>query len=158
MQSSGKCAWKSERNSKHIASNTKSRATSQNNSKADQALAHHALTSSLQKPRQNDLNVLRACLQDPALPDYLLGQDSGVWDNEETRYDLVALNPVVDIDHVSLWLIKMLLGLFHRFFGRMYKKSSDSIFVYEDKHLRIPVSVLSTVLASLLPIASIVVL
>jgi hypothetical protein len=58
---------------------------------------------------------------------------------------------------MSLWLIKLLLPLFHRFIGRQ-RKGDGPVHHYEDAHLERPASVISTVLASLLPVAAIVVL
>jgi hypothetical protein len=126
---------------------------------ADEALAHQVFLSRLPEPRPHHLDILRSSLEDPKLPDYLLGRDSTVWADPDIVPDLISVHPVHDFDHVSLWLIKTFLGLFHRFIGRYYKGKSDGgIYHYHDKHLQMPASVISTVLASLLPVVSIVVL
>ncbi|KAI9794135.1 MAG: hypothetical protein M1833_000447 [Piccolia ochrophora] len=68
----------------------------------NEALAQQALISKLQAPRRHDLDTLCSCLDDPALPDYLLGKDSSVWKTANPRTELVSLHPVYEFDHVSL--------------------------------------------------------
>jgi hypothetical protein len=69
-----------------------------------------------------------------------------------------------DFDHLTLWLIKAFLGFFHDLVGRWYKSPSGTegsdppIVHYDDAHLQLPASLLSTFLASLLPVLSIVAL
>lgn len=117
------------------------------------------IRSSCQNFPNHGLIILRSLLEDPTLPDYLLDRDSTVWADPGIVPDLISVYPVHDFDHVSLWLIGTFLGLFHRFIGRWYKGKSDGgIFHYHDKHLQIPAAIISTVLASLLPVVSIVVL
>ena len=107
---------------------------------------------------------MNSCLESHQTTDYLLGADSSVWKDPLTREDLIALNPVYDFDHLTLWLIKAFLGFFHDTVGRWYKSPSGTegtdppIVHYEDAHLQLPASLLSTFLASLLPVLSIVAL
>jgi hypothetical protein len=71
------------------------------------------------------------------------------------------LDPGYQFDHFTLWLIKSFLGLFHKLIGHRYKSSAGrnpDVVTYSDEHLRLPTTILSTILASILPIASIAVL
>lgn len=125
----------------------------------DEALAQEAFLSKLGPPRPHHVKLLRECLEDPRLSDYLLGKDSNIWSDESTLHDLVSAHPVRDFDRLSLWLIKLFLPIFHRFVGQHYKDNADgSVYHYDDEHLEFPASVISTVLASMLPVVSIVVL
>lgn len=127
-------------------------------------LAHQALISQLKKPSSNSIKALKACLENYQTTDFLLGADSSVWTDPSTRGDLIALNPVYDFDHLTLWLIKAFLGLFHDLVGRWYKSppgtegADRTVVHYDDARLQTPAVVLSTFLASLLPVLSIVVL
>lgn len=52
----------------------------------ENALLRHArLSTMLPKPRKRELDILIANLDDPRLPDYLLGLDSHVWKDESSR-------------------------------------------------------------------------
>lgn len=103
--------------------------------------------------------MLRECLDDPKLSDYILGKDSSVWSDEKTVADLISAHPVHDFDRLTLWLIKLFLPIFHKIVGQRYKDdTSGSVYHYQDRHLEYPASVISTVLASMLPVISIVVL
>lgn len=98
-------------------------------------------------------------LDDAKLQDYLLGRDSSVW--KDSKDDLVSLNPVYDFDHVTEWFIRYGLTWYHRFIGHRLKNTANAdanLYHYNDAHLELPVHILSTTLASLLPILAIVIL
>jgi hypothetical protein len=126
---------------------------------SDEALAHHAFLSGLSKPQQRHREILGSCLQDEKLLDHLLGRDKNTWTDASTIPDLVSLHQEHDFDMLSRWLIKLFLGLFHRLIGPWYKGEADGrVYHYDDYHLQIPASIVSTVLACLMPVGSIVVL
>ena len=124
-------------------------------------LRHIKLSSTCEKPRKQALDILTSNLDNPALPDYLLGLDHSVWTDERSKQDLVAVNANPDFDLLTTWLIKVCLGPYHRFIGRRRKKTLNQdadLFHYDDNHLKIPAHIVSTLFASLLPSLSIVVL
>jgi hypothetical protein len=61
----------------------------------------------------------------------------------------------------TLWFVKTFLGVFHKLVGNRYRasQSTDLYAVhYREEHVMMSMSILSTVLSSLLPIVSIIVL
>jgi hypothetical protein len=127
----------------------------------DEALAQQAAISQMHKPTSNGLSILCDNLSDPKLQDYIVGTDKDTWSDANNQDDFIALVPPPEFDYLTQWMIKAFLGIFHRFFGRYLKASPNSdpaVPNYSDDRLRLPASIMSTVLSSLLPLASIVVL
>jgi len=115
----------------------------------------------LHPPKERDLNILVGILDNPRLPDYLLGLDNTAWTNSQSAGDLVSVNVVPEFDVVTKWLIKLCLGAYHRFIGRRMKQNVNAdadLTHYDDEHLQIPAHIIGTLFASLLPTLSIVVL
>lgn len=75
--------------------------------------------------------------------------------------DLISINEVPEFDLITNWLIKFCLRPYHRLLGdRREKRHNEDVklFHYDNGHLQLPTHVASTVLASTLPVLSIVVL
>jgi hypothetical protein len=105
---------------------------------------------------------MQSNLKDSTMEDFLLGVDKTVWEDPELQHDLVCVNDVHQPDLLTSWGTKVFLGTFHRWVGRRYKSAIGSegsrLFNYDEKHLEVPAEILSTALASLLPVAAIIVL
>lgn len=124
-------------------------------------LRYSKLSSMLHMPQKRDLNILVSNLNNPRLPDYLLGLDHTTWTDERSARDLVSVNGVPEFDIVTTWLIKLCLSPYHRLIGSRTKQSVNGdadLTHYDDDHLQIPAHIISTLFASLLPTLSIVVL
>jgi hypothetical protein len=124
-------------------------------------LRHSQLSNILHKPRKHDLDILAGNLDNPRLPDYLLGLDSNVWKDQSFREDLLSINKVHEFDTVSKWLIHLFLEPYHRFFGHRKQQALNAdanLFHYDNSHLEAPANIISIVLSSVLPVLSIVVL
>ncbi len=128
-------------------------------------LRYHQLSTSFRQPQRRDVEILAGNLDDPKLPDYLLGRDSSIWKDESLRYDLISIHTSHDFDIITKWLIEILLRSYHQLIGRRKKirkcsnpNADADLFHYDDDRLEVPATVISTVLASLLPTLSIVVL
>ncbi|KAK5046660.1 hypothetical protein LTR84_007421 [Exophiala bonariae] len=124
-------------------------------------LRHRQLSNIFQKPQKRDLDIIVGNLDNPQLPDYLLGLDSNVWKDENFRGDLISVNGVHDFDTASKWLIRLFLEPYHRFFGHRRKEANNAdaeLYHYDNAHLEIPANIISIVLSSVLPVLSIVVL
>jgi hypothetical protein len=92
----------------------------------------------------------------------LRGPDQGAWSWENT-YDLLAVSRRESSDPFSRWLTDTFLPFFHNILGKRFRKplSEDpesEICQYSETSLSNAVNVLGTVLASVLPITSIVAL
>ena len=95
----------------------------------------------------------------------LVGADSDIWGStefpEDRAPDLFAVRLRHDEDLFSRWVTDRFVVFFHRCVGRRFKAAWDprsGIVRYDDGHLLRLTSFITTVLASLLPTASIVVL
>lgn len=115
----------------------------------------------LPKPRKHDLDILAGNLDNPRLPDYLLGLDCNLWKDENWRGDLISINGVHEFDTASKWLIRLFLEPYHRLFGHRRKDAHNAdaeLFHYDNAHLEAPANIISIVLSSVLPVLSIAVL
>jgi hypothetical protein len=133
--------------------------------KDETLLRYNRISKELTKPRRCDVSILAANLDDPKLSDYLLGLDSSVYKNENLANDLRSATPIQDFDVLTKSLIKLFLRPYNNAIGhRKAARANNSVNVdadlyhYDDEHLMLPVTALSTVLASLLPVAVIAVL
>lgn len=120
------------------------------------------LSKFLQKPGQHDFNILTGIMEDLKLKDdYLTDWEKHIWKHGNEAGDLVSITPVHDFDPFSSWLIKLLLMPYHEYIRCGQKETANldaNLYHYKDSHLEYPAYVISTGLASLLPIISIVVL
>lgn len=114
-----------------------------------------------QSPRAYNLETLRSCLRDAKLPDYLLGQDSDIWDDPLLRDDLIARDFSKEEDSMTVWIAANLVAPFHQVVGRYLVSPSDDsagLYNYSDGAITKLSSLVATVLSSVLPIAGVIVL
>ena len=122
----------------------------------DQALKQQTFNFHLQPPHPYDLKVLRKWLRRPGMGEqFLVGTDRHAWDEDKTE-DLISLGLQPDDDPLSKWVTDKLMVWVHYIFGRRLNPSA-LVHYSEDWALRI-LSLLSTIIASILPIIAIVVL
>jgi hypothetical protein len=98
-------------------------------------------------------------LRDDALPDYLLGRDSVIWD--DFQHDLVAADFSKDEDSMTIWIAANLVAPFHQLVGRHIVRPADDeahLYNYPDSAIAKLSSLVATVLSSVLPIAGVIVL
>jgi hypothetical protein len=116
-------------------------------------------------PKKYDLDALRTCLKSTSLPDYLLGLDSTIWEDESLAHDLITLdpnNPDAD-DKFTEWIASYLVEPFHRVIGRHFKQASpdfgsEGITSYSDRAIVKFSSVVTTVISSVFPIVGVIIL
>ncbi|KAI1870311.1 uncharacterized protein JN550_005239 [Neoarthrinium moseri] len=115
----------------------------------------------LERPSSVDLRTLRNWLERPSMGAFpIRGLDLNAWDDED---DLVAIKPRLSPDPLSRWVNDVVFPLIHRFCGEKIKDPEaaglgDGIYNYRESLLAGLVKVVTTVVASLLPLLSIVVL
>ena len=134
----------------------------------DKALYDQAQLSRLVAPLPaRDLAILNSLLDNPALPDYLLGLDSKTWNDPTLASDLCSVAPVHAYTPLTTLLIRLFLGPYNRPIGRRRRarngeagaiNADADLWYYRDSRLEFPAHVASTVLASVLPMAAIAVL
>ena len=115
----------------------------------------------MEKPRNRDLTILQGCIQDPRTSDHIMPPEQAPWTNNNNAPDLVALNPLTEFDPLTMWLVKVFLNTYHKVLGKRRKEASDvtaSLYLYSDEHIRAPVTTLSVVFASVMPVLAITVL
>jgi len=114
-------------------------------------------------PNPYDLRFLRNWLERPKMGNFpILGPDQHVWEKSNEK-DLAAIQRRQGDDPFTRWFIDSCIPRFHNVFGKYFKshlpeEPESEISQYSEAHLTGVVHVLSTVLASLLPISSIVIL
>ncbi|CZR56439.1 uncharacterized protein PAC_06327 [Phialocephala subalpina] len=94
---------------------------------------------------------------------YLHGSDSTTWSNTALRSDLVALKAQASDDMFYRWIYDQVTNRFHRLLGHYFKDSRQEeelagTVVYGEAYVRRLTKAVTTVLACMLPILSIVVL
>jgi hypothetical protein len=88
----------------------------------------------------------------------LYGLDRNSWDKAHER-DLVALSDSTAEDPFSRWFADTVMPCFHHLIGRKFKKPiSDGIYEYDETMLGSIANIASTVIASMLPLCSVIVL
>jgi hypothetical protein len=92
----------------------------------------------------------------------LRGPDQNAW-APENNYDLLAIQRRSSRDPFSHWISTAFIPYLHRKFLNRFKKPlpedpESEICLYEDGKVAMVMNILSTVVASMLPIASIVIL
>ncbi|KAI9656058.1 MAG: hypothetical protein M1821_005119 [Bathelium mastoideum] len=131
--------------------------------KYNEALLKQSEVSRLGPPTQHDLNFLRNWFERPWMGSFpLLGLDRDAWgpDNEE---DLIGLRTREAPDRFSRWFTDTLIPKFHEVFGKRFKSPvseelGSGLYKYEESTLMAIVFVITVVIASLLPLCSIVIL
>jgi len=126
-------------------------------------LSQQAYLSGLRGPNSYDLDFLRSWLERPNMGDFpLRGPDQDAWSAPNT-YDLLALQRRENSDPFYRWLSNSFIPFFHNLVGKRFRKPlpedpESEICQYSEAHLSTAISILGTILASILPISSIVVL
>src|SRR5271170_5604787 len=118
----------------------------------------------LPAPKRYDLNFLRSWLIRPSMGNFpLLGPDSTSWSSPH-GYDLFAMHRRSSSDPFTHFFLNILLPFAYRhtplrIFRRPIPEDPEAgIYKYDDQSARTFVDALGTVMASLLPVSSIVVL
>ncbi|KAI0505167.1 hypothetical protein F5B22DRAFT_661812 [Xylaria bambusicola] len=129
----------------------------------NQAICLQDMIASFGPPSEQDFKSLQKWMKDPQMGNiYLLGPDSDVWNSFDTS-ELVCLKPGRTDSLVMQFLKNRLVLLYHRLIGHHFKKPDGSdihkhtVYYSPDGVIRLSM-LLGTVLASLLPIGSIVLL
>ncbi|KUJ08802.1 uncharacterized protein LY89DRAFT_788704 [Mollisia scopiformis] len=126
-------------------------------------LLKQASLAKLEQPRKYDLTFLRSWFQRPGMGSFpLLGIDRGAWDTDNEN-DLVAIKPRAPPDMFSRWFTEDVVPHYHHIFGKTFKTPlpehvGTGIYHYKESSLEKLISTLATVIASLLPICSVVAL
>jgi len=119
--------------------------------------------SNMKGPNSYDLEFFRDWLQRPNMGNFpLVGLDRDAWGKENTE-DLLAIHRRDHDGFISQWFVNKFVPWFHVVFGSRFKKPiADSplseISEYDETPLRRIIHILGTVIATLLPICSIVIL
>lgn len=129
----------------------------------DRELAQQAYLSGLPGPKAYDLEFFRSWFERPKMGNFpLYGRDQDAW-SPENDYDLLALQRRGSSDPFSNWLTNSFIPFFHNLLGKRFKQPlpedpESEICHYSETRLSAVVGVFGTVLSSILPITSIVVL
>jgi hypothetical protein len=127
----------------------------------DAAVEQNTAILKANPPKPQDLRLLSACLQDPSLNDYLLGEDNEIWHNEKYGKDLSVLYAAPEEDVLLKGLSTTLLSLYHRVCGHRFKKPVDEeagLYEYSNSRIFRISSILATAISPLLLVLAIVVL
>ncbi|PMD62034.1 uncharacterized protein K444DRAFT_525568 [Hyaloscypha bicolor E] len=130
------------------------------------ALLQQVTLSALPEPNAYSLRTLRHWLQERSLGNLaLIGEDSKVWGaaSEPLNHasDLIVIRGQPTIDRFSKWFVERFLVWFHRRFWHQVKQLNDiesGMAVYEDENLIRYTSHATTIVASLLPVISTIIL
>ncbi|KAH7386404.1 hypothetical protein BKA64DRAFT_142913 [Cadophora sp. MPI-SDFR-AT-0126] len=131
--------------------------------KYNDAVLKEAALGKLGRPRQYDLQFLRSWFCRPGMGAFpLLGLDRDAWDSK-TESDLIAIKPRAAPDIFSKWFSESFIPRYHQVFGERFRKElpgdiGSGIYHYRESSLESGLSILATVVASLLPISSVVAL
>ncbi|KAH6677396.1 hypothetical protein B0J14DRAFT_341472 [Halenospora varia] len=129
----------------------------------NEQLTRVSFLTGLGQPKAYDLEFLHKWLERPKMGNFpLRGPDQHSWSAEYT-HDLLAIARRESSDPFSRWLSDSFIPFFHNILGKKFKNSlaedpESGIGQYSEKHLSAAVNILGTVMASVLPIVSIVVL
>jgi hypothetical protein len=125
----------------------------------DVAVLKYATMASFPSPTKHELQFLRDWMERPSMSSFpLYGPDRNSWD-EEHKQDLMSLVSQSSGDPFSEWFTDKVMPAFHHLIGRRFKKPvPDGIYEYEDSIILTIGSVVSTVVASILPLGSIIIL
>jgi hypothetical protein len=124
----------------------------------DNCLEQYVFLLQLGRPSKYDFSVFQCWLQN-RFP--LTGEDKNVWDGPRAIEDLVALCRR-DVDDIfSKFFLHRLIPVFHWTLGKYLKKhpsSTPGLSEYNDERLLTILQVVITVISSIFPISSIVIL
>ena len=112
-------------------------------------------------PKAHDLDILKTCLTHTSFPDYLLGKDSKIWEDESLAHDLTTLNTQGSDDAFTEWIATNVVKPFHDLIGRHFKKPSndfEGMTSYEDRVITRLASLVATVISSVFPIVGVIIL
>ncbi|KAJ9604652.1 hypothetical protein H2200_010766 [Cladophialophora chaetospira] len=132
--------------------------------KADEFVTRTASVMRLGSPDSCDINFLRGWLQNEKCGDNFLKMsataEATAWDANHTD-DLMSLNKRPD--RFAAWVANQLVPVYHRLFGHRWQKRIDddslgSYYAYDDQKMAMLGNVLCTVLSTLIPSSSILVL
>ncbi|CZR51277.1 uncharacterized protein PAC_01152 [Phialocephala subalpina] len=127
-------------------------------------LAQQVFLSNQQPPKAYDLNFFTGWLKRSKWGNNpLRGLDHDTWSSPRNSHDLIAIQRRSSTDPFSQWLCNKIIPCLHRkFLGRFKKPMADDpesqICNYREGRIAKTMDVLSTVIASMLPITSIVIL
>jgi len=123
------------------------------------------MLSALPEPTPYSFRTLHHWLEDKHLGNLaLIGEDSKIWGSTEEpcnyASDLIVIRQHVTMDSFSKWIVEKFLSWFHlRIWHRVKKPDIEAGLVeYEDETILRYTSHTTTVIASLLPIISTIVL
>lgn len=130
--------------------------------KTDDTIIQQAQIRKLSEPRNDDIRSLQDWLQRPTMGNLaLIGEDRNIWGelDEPVKPDLDLLTFTVSgsKDSFSRWFAVTLLRCFHGVLGRHFKKPDDpenGIVSYTEKTIQRYTSHVTTIVASLLPVAA----
>ncbi|KAF6234304.1 hypothetical protein HO173_007498 [Letharia columbiana] len=129
----------------------------------NEALLHQTALAGLQKPNPRDLSFLQQWMESVSMGNVrLVGQDSDVWSKPD-KSDLIALQARHADDPLTAWVTNTGVHWWHQVVGKYLRQpeatnwSANTVSYSQTGLSRLP-SLVGVVLASLLPIASIVVL
>ena len=129
-------------------------------SSVDTCLEQYAFLSRLGGPSKYDLDIFQHWLRGLSrFP--LTGNDRETWTNPDGINDLVALSNRDRDDVLSKVFLNRLIPIFHWTLGNRLKKRSSStpgLAEYDNAHLLAILEVTSTMISSMLPISSIIIL
>ncbi|KAI1409167.1 hypothetical protein F5Y13DRAFT_170938 [Hypoxylon sp. FL1857] len=150
----------------------------------NEALLQQVYISRLDGPNSLDLEFLRSWFERPSMGCFpIRGLDYNAWE-QRLENDLVAIKPRVPPDPLSRWITNTIFPLYHRVFGfrfhvrkvlrpssklcpadnQLTSKNADStgvgdgLYTYEESLLGSVVNIITTVVAAVLPLLSIVIL
>ncbi|CZT46429.1 uncharacterized protein RSE6_06855 [Rhynchosporium secalis] len=130
---------------------------------SDTAVLKHTAMGKFDRPREYDLEFLRSWFRRAGMGSFpLLGLDRDAW-VVKTENDLIAIKPRETPDIFSRWFAESFFPRYHRVFGQRYRKElpdnvGSGIYHYRESSLASAFRILVTVMASLLPICSVVAL
>jgi hypothetical protein len=119
--------------------------------------------SGLEAPNPYDLDFFRTWYKRRKMGNLpLRGPDQKAWSPEHS-YDLLAIRKRESSDPFSRWLTDCIIPYFHKKVGNRFRKPvvedlESAICEYSEPNLSTAVNILGTVLASMIPITSIVIL
>jgi hypothetical protein len=126
----------------------------------NEVLLRQALISQhYRSPKAHDLDNLNTYLAHPEF--YLLGMDSGIWEDEKLAHDLVTLKSNGSDDGFTEWIARHVIKPFHQLIGQHFMKPSEDIAgmaKYSDQTITRFAVLVATVISSVFPIVGVIIL
>ncbi|KAH8660568.1 hypothetical protein BX600DRAFT_514160 [Xylariales sp. PMI_506] len=129
----------------------------------NEALVQMVNLAKAEVPTAHDIDFLRGWMIRPSMGNFaLLGLDRDSYSLEHTR-DLIAMNSRPGSDLFSRWFTDRFIPKYHQFIGHTFKSTTSEdlgcgLYDYQESLLSCILRVGITVIASMLPICSVVVL